>query len=166
MPFAPGKSGNPSGGRKRTSDFARELFFANEEQAKRIIAALGKKAEEDGDTDAARVYLDRVLGKPTEQRHDEQAVKSNGPPMTAEQARDAAIALMGQDLLQLAATANRRPLTDAERGTVAKYSQTLVLAGKVEGQEVNEALAKLSDVELAKLAQEKAAKVLGGAGGE
>lgn len=154
--FAPGSSGNRSGRHRKFHEVEAALWSNEADRVCEVVEMLRTKALEEHDVDAARLYLDRILGKLTARTQDRP--HPTIAPVTAEEVRDGVLRLLGAEVASLTAASKTRTLTTDELGAFAALARIVLVAGRDERAASDAAVEKMTDEELAAAAQALLAK--------
>ena len=149
--FLPGSTANRSGRHRKFHEVEAALWSQEADKVCGVVEMLRCKALEERDVDAARLYLDRVLGKLTTRTQDRPAAAAT--PITAEEVRDGVLRLLGAEVASFTAARQERALTTDELGAFAALARIVIVAGKEERAAGECAVERMSDEELAQAAQ-------------
>ena len=154
-PFKKGDIPNPTGGSRKNRELEKLLWDKWAPKVDFLLTRLYAEGLK-GNVPAAIHFLDRIIGK-TKVKPDERP-QYPATPASAEEARNAAIALVHAELRSLTAAAQVRTLTAEELAVLSNFTRTLLVASKDERSVAETQVEAMSNEELARIAQELAGK--------
>lgn len=148
--WLPGRSPNPGGRRKGSRELAMAVWDQNSPRVLDVLNTLWARAI-DGDTSAAALWLERVLGKPKtagEVTQSVDAVVAATSASTPEAVRALALRALAQDIAGIEIASRMRPLTGEEHARLVAVARATAptraedadpLAGKTDDEVLAEA---------------------------